>query len=348
VRVGLVGTGAVAHKHAQAYRNIGDEILVCTNRNPERGRQFAEQQGAEFVSSLEQICADPRIDFVDVCTLPELRLEPVVSCARAGKPVLVEKPMATNLDTARRMLEVARSGGIALGVVSQHRFDESSQFLVDAVRRGRLGRILQCDATVKWYRPQSYYDRPEKGSWKAEGGGALINQGIHQLDLLRWLAGPVSRVFGTWQLGAAHQMESEDLVSALLQYESGATGVVEASTAIWPGYPERIEIHGAQGSALLAGDRLVAWDVERDSGSPPPLREEGASGASDPLAISLGSFERQLADFGEAIRTGRPPLVSGREGFEALALVMGIYRSCRTGEAVAIESLDVPPARGRG
>lgn len=344
MKVGLIGTAAVAHKHAQACRNIGYELVACTNRNPERGRQFAERYGVEFVSSIERICSDPRIDFVDVCTFPEFRLEPVISCARAGKPILVEKPMATNLDTARRMLVVAQEAGIALGVVSQHRFDESSRFLIDAVRQDRLGQILQCDCYVKWQRPQSYYGRPEKGSWKTEGGGALINQAIHQLDLIRWFAGPVKRVFGIWQLGAGHRMESEDVVCALLRYESGATGVVQASTAIWPGYPERIEIHGTKGSAIVTGDRLTAWDVDQDRGDPPPLREQARSGASDPMAISLESFERQLADFGEAIRSGRPPLVSGREGFEALALVLGIYQSCRTGLPVPIESPSLPPA----
>jgi predicted dehydrogenase len=342
VRVGLIGTSAVAHKHAQACRNIGHELVVCTNRNPERGRMFADQYRAEFVTSVEEVCSDPRVDYVDVCTFPQYRLEPVVLCARAGKPVLVEKPMATDLETARRMLALAREAGIALGVVSQHRFDESSLFLIEAIRKGRLGDLLECDCYVKWYRPPSYYARPEKGSFRTEGGGALINQAIHQLDLLLWFAGPVKRAFGTWQLGAAHQMESEDVVSAVLQYESGATGVVQASTAIWPGYPERIEIHGTRGSALVSGDRLVAWDVDRDRGEPPPLRAEAASGASDPMAISLESFERQLGDFGEAIRSGRAPRVSGREGFEALALVMGIYQSCRTGEAVRIESLPTP------
>ena len=169
------------------------------------------------------------------------------------------------------MIDTAKQAGILLNVVSQHRFDDSSIFLSEAIRAGRLGRLLQCDCYVKWYRPPQYYARPGKGTWKSEGGGALINQGIHQVDLLRWFAGPVREVSGVWQLGALHKIESEDVVSAVVSYASGATGVIQASTAFWPGYPERVELHGTNGSAIITGDRLTSWDVMQDSGPPPPL-----------------------------------------------------------------------------
>jgi len=189
---------------------------------------------------------------------------------------------------------------------------------------------------VKWYRTPAYYSRPVKGSWQTEGGGALINQAIHQLDILLFLIGPVSDVSGYWQLAAVHNIESEDIVSALIRYESGATGVVQASTAFWPGYSERVEIHGTKGSAIIAGDRLVTWDVLNDHGEPAPLHREVHSGASDPMAISLHPFERQFLDFGEAIRTGRQPCSSGEEGCRALELVDAIYRSCRQGGGVKV------------
>jgi predicted dehydrogenase len=339
LKVGLIGTGAVAHKHAQAYRNLGFEIAVCWNRNQERGRQFAGQYGAEFVRSYEQVCSDPRIDYVDLCTFPELRLEPLLVACRAARHVLVQKPIATNLDVARRMIQAAREGGIVLGVMSQHRFDASSRFVSEAIRQNRLGRILQCDCYVKWFRSQEYYGRPEKGSWKTEGGGVLINQAIHQIDLLRWFAGPVESVFGQWQIAAAHKMESEDVVSAVLRYASGATGVIQASTAVWPGYSERIEIHGTKGTALIVGDRLSRWDVQDDRGEPPNLQNESQSGASDPLAISLESFELQFRDFADAIRHGSKPLVSGEEAFDALAIVQAVYDSCRSGQLVVVERL---------
>ena len=285
----------------------------------------------------EQVCSHPEVDFVDVCTLPGFRLPAVEACAAHGKHIQVQKPMATTVADARRMIEIVRTAGIQLGVVSQHRFDESSLFLAGALAQGRLGRLLQADAYVKWHRPESYYARPGKGSWAAEGGGALINQAIHQVDLLRWFAGPVRQVFGTWQLGAAHQMESEDVLTAVLTFDNGATGVVQAATAFWPGYPERVELHGTKGTAIVTGDRLTTWDVQDDRGDAPPLRAEGASGASDPMAISLEPFARQFRDFADAIATGRPPLVGGKEGRDALALVEAIYQSCRLGQPVMPE-----------
>ena len=224
MKVGIIGTGAIAHKHAQAYRNIGFELTVCANATPERGRAFAEKWGAEFVETYQEVCRHPEVDFVDVCTFPDFRLQPLELCAQTGKHVQVQKPIATNPETARAMLETAERAGILLGVVSQHRFDDASLFLAKALAGGRLGKLLQCDCYVKWYRSPAYYARPIKGSWATEGGGALINQAIHQLDILRWLAGPVQELFGYWQLGAMHKIESEDVVNAVVRYGSGATG----------------------------------------------------------------------------------------------------------------------------
>jgi UDP-N-acetyl-2-amino-2-deoxyglucuronate dehydrogenase len=333
MRVGMIGTGAIAHKHAAAYRNIGFEMVACAGLHMERGRAFADQYGCEFVARWQDLCAHPRVDFVDVCTFPDFRLEAVEACAAAGKPVQVQKPMAIAPDVARKMIDVAQRAGIVLGVVSQHRFDDASLFLKKAIDQGRLGRLIEADAYVKWWRSDEYYARPVKGSWKVEGGGALMNQGIHQVDLLLWFAGRVRAVAGEWQIGAAHRIESEDVINAVMQYESGATGVIQASTAIRPGYPERIEIHGTGGSAIITGDKLTSWDAEGDA----PIESAVMSGASDPMAISTRSFERQFRDFGAAIVEGRAPLVSGLDGLRAVELVDAIYRSAREARRVSID-----------
>jgi len=340
----MIGTGAIAEKHAQAYRNISYEIVVCSNRSAVRGRDFAARHCARFVERWQDVCTDAAVDFVDLCTLPDFRLPVIELCAGlpigTRKPVQVQKPIAADLATAHRMIEVAKAAGIALGVVSQHRFDDSSQFLKRAIDAGRLGRILEADAYVKWFRPPEYYARPGKGAWAGEGGGVLINQGIHSVDLLLWMMGPVEYVDAQWQLGALHKIESEDVVNALIHYESGATGVIQASTAFRPGSPERIEIHGTKGTAILAGDRLVNWEVEEslENGwrEPPPVQAAGASGASDPMAISLTPFERQFRDFGDAIKSAHPPLVAGGQGYRALELVDAIYRSCREGRRIML------------
>jgi UDP-N-acetyl-2-amino-2-deoxyglucuronate dehydrogenase len=328
LRVGFVGTGAIARLHAQAHRNIGNLVCACTSLSEEEGRQFTAQFGGEFFASYEDVCRHPDVDIVDVCTFPDFRLQPLERCAEHGKHVQVEKPIATNLATARQMIDTAQRAGIVLGVVSQHRFDDASRFLAAAIPAGRLGRLIQCDAYVKWHRSDAYYSRPIKGSWATEGGGALINQAIHQVDLLRWLVGPVRDIAAMWQIGATHAIESEDVVSALLRYENGATGVIQASTSIVPGYPERLELHGTKGTAVISGDRLVAWDVPDDSGDPAPVATNVASGASDPMAISLTPFERQFKDFEDAVRTGRAPLISGEAGYQALEIVTRIYEAC--------------------
>ena len=194
MRVGLIGTGAIARLHARAYANLGYTVRVCTGARKDHARRFAAEHGAEFVDRYEDVCRHPEVDYVDVCTFPDFRLQPVEVCAAHGRHVQVQKPIATTLDTARRMVDTANRAGILLGVVSQHRFDESIRFLAAAIREGRLGRLLQCDAYVKWHRSDEYYSRPVKGSWATEGGGALISQAIHQVDLLRWMAGPVHDV----------------------------------------------------------------------------------------------------------------------------------------------------------
>ena len=336
MRVGLIGTGAISNMHATAYKNIGYEIVCCTDIFEAAGRKFADANGCEFVKTYEEVCRHPRVDYVDVCTFPDFRLQPIEICAESKKHIQVQKPISTNLETARKMIDTANKAGITLGVVSQHRFDDSSIFLTKALKDGRLGKILQADAYVKWYRSPEYYSRAIKGSWEVEGGGALINQAVHQVDVLLWLIGPVKEVFGLWQLASMHKIESEDVITAMFRYANGAQGVIQAATAFWPGYSERIEIHGTKGTAVLTGDKLTTWDVREDSGEPAPLASSVKSGASDPMAIPTLPLERQFLDFGNAIGSGQRPQVTGEEGYRALELVLSVYRSCREGQKVVL------------
>jgi UDP-N-acetyl-2-amino-2-deoxyglucuronate dehydrogenase len=342
MRVGILGTGAIANKHAQAYKNLGFELVACSNQTESRGREFAARWDCEFIADYRDLCRYPNLDFIDVCTFPDFRLEPVEICAEMKRHIQVQKPIATTLETARKMIDVARKADILLTVASQHRFDDSTLFLKRAIPAGRLGNILEADAYVKWYRSEEYYSRPIKGSWHTEGGGALINQAIHQIDILLYLMGSVGYVQGVWQLGARHKIESEDVVNGLLEYDCGATGVIQASTAFWPGYTERIEIHGTKGTAIISGDQLTTWDMLDDEGEntsdPAPLAQNVASGSSDPMAISLVTFERQFQDFADAILTSRKPAITGEDGYRALELVLGIYAACKRGGRVKLGS----------
>lgn len=332
MHVGIIGTGAIAHMHAKAYRNIGFELVCDADVSKPHGEKFADEYHCKFVGSYEEVCSHPKVDYIDVCTFPDFRLQPVELAAKHGKHIQVQKPMAIDTATARKMIDIANAAGVKLSVVSQHRFDDSMQFLDKAIAAGRLGKLLQADAYVKWYRSEEYYSRPIKGSWAVEGGGALINQAIHQVDMLRWIAGPVAELMGFWQLHALHKIESEDVITAILKYANGATGVIQASTAFWPGYGERIELHGTKGTAIITGDKLTTWDVKDDEGEPAPVAQDVASGSSDPMAISLAPFERQFLDFADAIRNNREPKCSAAAGYAALELVERIYASCRSGE----------------
>ena len=336
MKVGLIGTGAIAHKHGDSYREIGYDLVAVSDKFVERAEDFGRTYGAEAVPDWRDLVKRD-LDYVDVCTFPDSHLEIVEACAAAGRNVLLQKPMDLKLDNCRIMIELAQKANVRLGVVSQHRFDESTIFLRKAIDDGRLGRIIEADGYVKWHRPQSYYDKPGKGSWQMEGGGALINQGIHTVDVLLYLAGRVDSIVANWQLAAAHKMEAEDVVNALLTYASGATGVLQASTAFWPGFTERIEIHGTKGSAIITGDRLTTWAVEGDPGDDAPVSSASDdSGASDPMAIPIENLKRQFQDFGSAVQQGRPPLVDGEEGFRALQIVLGVYDAARSGQVVRL------------
>jgi UDP-N-acetyl-2-amino-2-deoxyglucuronate dehydrogenase len=336
MNVGLIGTGAIAHKHAESYKEINYRLVAVSDLFEEKGREFARKYDTEFIGACADLCARPDIDYIDVCTFPNSHLEIVKACVAGGKPVLLQKPIALTLADARAMIDLTQRAGLQLGVVSQHRFDDASIFLKQALDDGRLGKILEADGYVKWHRPPSYYARPGKGTWAVEGGGALINQGIHTVDLLQYFAGSVREIFANWQLGAAHAIEAEDIVNALVRYQSGATGVIQAATAIHPGYPERIEIHGTKGSATITGDHLTAWDVEGDPGEDAPLSTSVDSGAADPMAISLEPIKRQFLDFGNALKNKTKPLVDGEEGFRALQIVLEVYESARTAKVVSL------------
>ena len=267
MNVGILGTGAIANKHAEAYRNIGFRVLACSNKTETRGRDFAARWGAEFVPDYRDLCRYPGLDFVDVCTFPDFHLPPVMACAEIGRPIQVQKPIATNLDEARRMIDIAHQAGITSGVASQHRFDDATIFLKRALAAGRLGRVLQADAYVKWFRSDEYYSRPIKGSWHTEGGGALINQAIHQVDLLLYLAGPVSRINAQWQLAAAHV--------PFEHVQAPAAGHGADQAGVWPVDPLEV---------FLVQDPVQARQVDRRRAGLPAGRDPrtGLAGAGVP------------------------------------------------------------------
>ncbi|MFO7973938.1 MAG: Gfo/Idh/MocA family oxidoreductase [Candidatus Hydrogenedentota bacterium] len=266
-----------------------------------------------------------------------------IDCAKAGKHIISEKPLEVNTERIDKFLQAVDEAGIKLGCIFQNRFADGSQLVKQALDKGRFGKLVLGDAYIKWYRSEEYY---KSGSWRGtrrlDGGGCLMNQGIHQIDLLLWFMGKVKRVSAKTSLVAHKGLEVEDLACALIEFENGSMGVIEGSTAIWPGHPARVEVHGDQGSVILEDGTLRFWDFKEAQPEDEKIRAEmpqaaAGAGASDPLAnVTHEGHRRQIQDFTEAIVEDRPPLIDGREGRRAVALIEAIYKAAESGESVVL------------
>lgn len=338
VGFGIIGTGSVAAQHARAIEALeGARLVAVASSTVERAAAAGKSFGVPAVDDYEALLQRTDIDVVCICTESGRHLEPTLAAARAGKHVLCEKPLEVTLARADRMIEACRAAGVKLGCVFQHRFGDDYLKLRQAVRAGRFGRLLLGNAYIKWYRDEAYYASSSwRGTLRGDGGAALINQGIHTIDLLLDVMGAAARVFAKVQT-VAHDIEGEDLGVAIVSFRNGALGTIEGATATWPGYPERLEIYGEKGSAHLEGGRLTAFQVRGEEAERAPEgRSAAASGAADPAAIGFELHRRQLADMADAVRQDREPMVNGEEGRKALALIRRIYESAGQGKEIEL------------
>jgi predicted dehydrogenase len=263
-----------------------------------------------------------------------------VAAAEAGKHLVVEKPLDVTLERIDRIVEAARKARVKLTCIFPYRFMRGARLAKQALDTGRLGRLVLADAYIKWYRSQQYYDTSDwKGTWALDGGGALMNQGIHNIDLLTYLAGPVSRVVARADT-LAHKMETEDTAVALLTFANGALGAIEGTTASWPGESGRVELHGDRGTIALEDGRIVTWKLA--DATPEEEKEvlgetSLGSGASSVSGFSYEMHRRQLADMVEAIQHERPPAIDGSEGRRSVAVILAIYESNRRGDWVKLQ-----------
>lgn len=335
LRVAVVGSGVIGRLHAGVLNRLDRARLVAVaDVDAARAQDLSQRSGAP-ARSVEDALSAADVDAVCVCVPSGLHAEIGERAARNGKHVLVEKPIDVDLAAADRLIEACGRAGVQLGVISQHRFDDSAQALKHAIDDGRLGRLYFGAAVVRWWREQSYYDT---ASWRGTlrlDGGALLNQGVHHIDLLLWLLGPATGVYARYAT-AAHTMECEDLALLTLDFACGALATVEATTAAYPGFPERLSISGENGTIALEGNDIAVWGL-RDA------TEDVAAGAptapvasSDPTSIEAESHQRQVADFVEAVRNGRPPAVTGDDGRRALELILAARESARTGRRVEL------------
>ena len=342
-KFGVIGCGMISRFHARAIREIGAELVACYDRLPLASERLASEFGCKSYTELKDFLADPEIEIVTIGTPSGAHLEPAVAAAKAGKHVIVEKPLEITPERCDEIIAACESAGVTLSTVFPSRFHDSSLQLKKAIEAGRFGKLTLGDAIVKWYRTQQYYDSGVwRGTWKLDGGGALMNQAIHSVDLLLWLMGDVAEVTALTGLVAHKNIEVEDVAVAALRFTNGALGTLEATTAAYPGYLKRIETHGGAGSAVIEEEDIIKWDFETSCDEDAAIREKmanrqsGGGGAADPAAIGHQAHAKQFADVLAAIEEGRKPLIDGYEGRKSVEVICAVYESVRTGAVVKL------------
>lgn len=348
---GIVGTGMIAQFHAQAIGAIPHAKLVgCFDMAAERADAFAEETGCTPYAQLEEMLANPEIEVVTVCTPSGAHRDPAVAAANAGKHLLVEKPLEITLARCDEIIRACEQNGVQLGAILPSRFSPANLALKQAIDQGRFGKLTLGDTYVKWWRSQEYYDSGGwRGTWALDGGGAYMNQAIHNVDLLYWFMGDVEHVCGLTATLAHERIEVEDTGAAVVRFKNGAIGTLEATTSAYPGLLKKTEIHGTEGSAIIEQDSILLWDFQESRPEDDELREKyGASsettgGAADPKAISFVGHQRQFEDFLASVEKGETPLIDGYEGRKSVELILAIYQSSWEGKRITLPLPQDPP-----
>jgi len=352
---GIIGCGMIAGFHARAIEDIrGAKLIAGFDRCKATADRFADAEGCKAYDDLDAMLADPEIDVVTIATPSGAHMEPAVAAARAGKHIIVEKPLEITLKRCDKIIAECEKAGVVCSTIFPSRFHGPSVQIKKAIEQGRFGRITVGDAIVKWWRTQEYYDSGAwRGTWALDGGGALMNQAIHSVDLLTWLMGPVAEIRAQTSMLAHERIEVEDVAVATLQFENGALGIIEASTAIYPGYLKRIEIHGTGGSAIMEEEDIIKWDfakkkpVDKKIAEAMDAQVSGGGGAADPSAIGHHGHTRQFQDVIKAIKKGTQPLIDGQEGRRSVEIILAIYKAAETGRGVALPLKSDPVLKAR-
>jgi predicted dehydrogenase len=330
--IGIAGCGAIAGVHAEAIRQLANAELVSVySRNLDNALRLGQKFDIPAFDNWDEYICDERLDIVTICTPSGTHLDFGKRLAEAGKHVIVEKPIEVNLERGRLLIAACGKNDVKLAVIFQNRFLPEVVRMKAAMDAGELGKIFLGDAHVKWHRTQAYYDSAEwRGTLALDGGGVMINQAIHTIDLLQWLLGKVETVFGHVGTFTHDRIEGEDTAVAVLRFQSRALGAIEASTSVQPAMDRRIEIHGEKGTAILTGNSLHLPGAKFSQQENARLQETSASGASSPLQnVTAEPHRRQYETILNAIAENQTPPVSGEESLESLAIVLAIYESAK-------------------
>jgi predicted dehydrogenase len=328
----------IAGFHAKAINAAGGKLVACFDTFPQSAQRLAgENSGCKPYSDLKEFLADKSIDIVTIGTPSGAHLDPAIAASEAGKHVIVEKPLEITLERCDKIISACDKNKVKLATVFHSRFHGASQKIKSAIENGRFGRLTLCDAIVKWYRTQKYYDSGKwRGTWELDGGGALMNQAIHTIDLLSWLAGKVVEVSAHTALLGHENIEVEDTATATIKFENGAIGTIVGTTAAFPGYLKRIEISGIKGTAILEEEDIVKWDFDESKPEDEKIKEEmlnrksSGGGASDPSAIDFSGHAKLFENMIKAIETDSTPLVDGHEGRKSVEIILAIYKAAKT------------------
>jgi UDP-N-acetyl-2-amino-2-deoxyglucuronate dehydrogenase len=338
--IGLIGGGNITETHARAARAIpGLEIAAVFGINAEKVRKLCSECGATPYSDLGSFLAHRPMNLVAIGSPSGLHAEQGIAAVRQGLHVLTEKPIDITVERADALIAEARKAGVKLAVFLQDRCKPDILRVKNAVDSGALGRAILADARVKWYRPPDYYANSRwRGTWALDGGGALINQAVHTVDLMLYMFGEVKSVQANCKT-ALHAIEAEDTLIALLEFANGALGVLQASTSVFPGYPRRLELSGSKGTVIIEQDRLLAADTKNpDADLLAGSEADKNPSSSSPVVSDARGHQAVLEDFLRSIRTNSKPRCDGEEGRRSLALVQAIYAACRKGERIEIAS----------
>ena len=349
---GIVGCGMIANFHAEAIKHLeGAHLAGCYSRRFSQAEEFASKYECTPYDNLDAMLANPDINIITICTPSGAHLDPAIAAAKAKKHVVVEKPLEITLEKCDAIIKACTENNVHLATIMPSRFSDVNRVVKQAVDDGRLGKLTLGDTFVKWWRSQEYYDSGAwRGTWELDGGGAYMNQAIHNVDLLYWFMGDVEAVTSMTGTLAHERIEVEDTGVAVLQFKNGALGTMTATTSAWPGLLKKTELHGTQGSIIVEQDNLLMWNFLKEDESDPQIEEqfapkEGLSGgASDPKAISFEGHRRQFQDFIEAIKENRKPLIDGNEGRKSVEIILAIYESSWTGRRVNLP-LEKDPQR---
>ncbi|MDO4551076.1 MAG: Gfo/Idh/MocA family oxidoreductase [Planctomycetia bacterium] len=341
---GIIGCGMIANFHAKAIADCPDAKLIgCYDVYTPSAERLSAATGCKVYSNLDEMLENPEIQIVTVGTPSGAHLDPALAAARAKKHVIVEKPLEITLERCDAIISACKENGVKLATIFPSRFHNSSLQLKAAIDAGRFGRLTVGDSYVKWYRTQEYYDSGAwRGTWALDGGGALMNQAIHSVDLLTWLMGPVVEIRAMVDCLDHERIEVEDTAVAALRFASGALGVIEASTAIYPGYLKKVEIHGSKGSATIEEEDIIRWEFMEKIASDEEIFEKmrnkisSGGGAADPAAIGHHGHAKLFADMIRAIQTNTEPKINGAEGRRSVEIILGIYESAETGKAITL------------